>query len=60
MNSHLMELDISHNDLQDAGIELLCPGLQSPHCNVEILRSVEVIDSNQPLFVLQMFVLTFQ
>ncbi|XP_010772369.1 uncharacterized protein isoform X2 [Notothenia coriiceps] len=37
-SNNLTELNLSHNDLHDSGVEMLAEGLKSVHCKLEILK----------------------
>ncbi|XP_072513202.1 NLR family CARD domain-containing protein 3-like [Salminus brasiliensis] len=37
-STYLVKLDLSNNDLQDSGVELLSEGLKSSHCKLKILK----------------------
>ncbi|XP_077327269.1 NACHT, LRR and PYD domains-containing protein 3-like isoform X2 [Lithobates pipiens] len=40
-NRSLTRLDLSHNNLEDSGIKLLCEGLRDPGCTLQWLRVYE-------------------
>ncbi|XP_036420108.1 ribonuclease inhibitor-like isoform X4 [Colossoma macropomum] len=52
-NSSVKELDLSNNDLQDAGVEKLSAGLKSSHCKLEIIRLTVCKLSTQSCYTLQ-------
>ncbi len=38
--SHLRELDLSQNKIENKGVQILCDVLKNSHCKLERLRSV--------------------
>uniref|UniRef100_A0AAY5EQB7 Uncharacterized protein n=1 Tax=Electrophorus electricus TaxID=8005 RepID=A0AAY5EQB7_ELEEL len=52
-HSPLRGLDLSNNDLHDSGVELLCAGLESSRCKLEIVKwcLLKCIFGYMPLFL---------
>ena len=41
--SHMRELELTNNKLQDSGVKHLCDFLEAPHSRLEILKSVHFL-----------------